>query len=129
SLSSLLASIPAAVASVTSARSGALFLLEGDRLYQAGGQGFSHIEFPHLRRLAETLPSSRTEGDEMQVPVRSGTRPKGVFLLQGVVISTATADAIGGHIAASIDRAQALETLAHGEATRESERLRTLMID
>ena len=129
SVASLLVSIPPAVASVTSARAGALFLLEGDRLYQAGETGISEIEFPHLRRVSETLSSSRTEGDAMQVPVRSGARAKGLFLLYGVAISTATADAIGGLIGASIDRVQALESVARGEATKESERLRTLMID
>ena len=40
-----------------------------------------------------------------------------------------TAEAIGGLISISIDRAQALESVARGEAAKESERMRTLMID
>jgi two-component system sensor histidine kinase KdpD len=52
-----------------------------------------------------------------------------VFLLRGVTLSLATVDAIGGLISVSIDRAQALENVARDEATKEGERLRTLMID
>jgi len=132
SVASLLTSIPSAVASVTAARTGALYLMEGDRLYQAGntdGDGISEVEFPHLRHLSETLPASRVDNNEIQIPIRSGVRPRGVFLLRGATLSMATADAIGGLISVSIDRAQALESVARGEATKEGERLRTLMID
>jgi two-component system sensor histidine kinase KdpD len=132
SVASLLMSIPSAVASVTSAKVGALYLLEGDRLYQAGaenGDGISEVEFPHLRHLSESLPSARINNDEIQIPIRSGARARGVFLLRGLTLSMATADAIGGLISVSIDRAQALESVARGEATKEGERLRTMMID
>lgn len=129
SVASLLSSIPSAVASVTSASTGALFLLEGDRLYQAGDAIISDTEFPHLHKLAQSLPGSQADGSQIQIPIRSGVRAKGLFILKGVSISTATADAIGGLIGVSIDRVQALESVARGEAAKESERLRTLMID
>jgi two-component system sensor histidine kinase KdpD len=132
SVASLLTSVPSAVASVTAAKMGALYLIAGDRLYQAGaenGDGISEVEFPHLRRLSETLSSSRAEGEEMQIPIRSGVRARGLFLLRGVTLSLATADAIGGLISVAIDGAQALENVARGEATKEGERLRALMID
>jgi two-component system sensor histidine kinase KdpD len=44
-------------------------------------------------------------------------------------LSPETAEAIGGIVSISIDRAQALEGVARGEAIKESERLRTLMMD
>ena len=44
-------------------------------------------------------------------------------------LSTETLEAIGGLISVSIDRAQALEEVTRGEAAKESERLRSLMID
>ena len=128
SVSILLSSAPAAVASVTGARSGALYLLDGDRLYQAG-EGVSEIELPHLRQMAETLSASRAEGDEMQIPLRTGVRPKGLLLLRGAGLSGETATAIGGLLSFSIDRAQALESVARGAAAKEGERLRTVMID
>ncbi|MGI4827361.1 MAG: sensor histidine kinase [Janthinobacterium lividum] len=125
----LLSSAPASVASVTGARATMLYLLEGDRLYQAGSDGISAIEMPHLRQVAESLTTSKAEGDEMQVPLRSGVRPKGLLLLRGATLSLETAEAVGGLISISIDRAQALESVARAEAAKESERLRTLMID
>ena len=132
SVASLLTSIPSAVASVTGARTGALYLIESDKLYQAGpgsDHAISEVEFPHLRRLGEELPASTLQNEEIQIPIRSGVRARGVFLLRGVTLSTATADAIGRLISVSIDRAQALESVARSEATKEGERLRTLMID
>jgi two-component system sensor histidine kinase KdpD len=129
SLAALLSSVPAAVASVTAAKSGLLYLLDGDRLYQAGNDGVSTIEIPHLRQLALSLPSPRADAGEMQVPVRSGVRPKGLLMLRGVTLTVETGEAIGSLIGISMERAQALESIARGEAARESERLRTLMID
>jgi two-component system sensor histidine kinase KdpD len=129
SAATLLSSIPSAVASVTGARSGLLYLIDGDKLFQAGSEGVSEIEIPHLRQLSTSLPKAKTDGDEMQVPLRTGVRPRGLLLLRGVVLSTETAEAIGGLISISIDRAQALESVARNEASKENERLRTLMID
>ena len=129
SVAVLLSSAPAGVASVTGARFALLYLLEGDRLFQAGSDGVSEVELPHLRQLATSLSTTRAEADEMQIPLRTGVRPKGLLLLRGVVLSGETAEAIGGLVSISIDRAQALESVARGEVAKESERMRTLMID
>jgi two-component system, OmpR family, sensor histidine kinase KdpD len=129
SVASLVSSLPSAVASVTGARSAILYLLDGDRIYRAGTDEVSEVEIPHLRQLATTLSAVNSEVDEIQVPLRSGVRPKGLLLLRGVSISAKTSEAIGGLISISMDRAQALENVARGEVAKESERLRTLMID
>lgn len=129
SAAALLSSVPAAVVDVTAARSGMLYLIEGDRLYQAGGDRISEIELPHLRQLATSLSGTHDDGVEMQVPIRTGVRPKGLLTLRGTTLSTETADAIASLISVSIERAQALESVARNEAAKESERLRNLMID
>jgi two-component system sensor histidine kinase KdpD len=129
SVATLLSSIPSAVASVTEARSGVLYLLDGDRVYRAGGEEVSDVEIPHLRQLATALSSVNDAPDEIQVPLRTGVRPRGVLLLRGTSLSVQTSEAIGGLISISLDRAQALENIARSEASKESERLRTLMID
>ena len=130
SVAALLSGIPAAVASVTkAATSGVLYLLEGDRVYQAGPVAVSAIEIPHLRQLTNTLTGAKGDGSEMQVPIRTGVRPRGLLLLRGVTLSQESAEALGSLIALSIERSQALEGIARGEAAKESERLRTLMID
>ena len=129
SVSTLVSTVPAAVASVTGARSAILYLLDGDRLFQAGSDGVSGIEIPHLRQLATALTTVATDTDETRIPLHSGVRPRGLVMLRGAVLSPATSEAIGGLISISLDRVQALEHLARGEAAKESERLRTLMID
>ncbi|HEX3968237.1 MAG TPA: ATP-binding protein, partial [Edaphobacter sp.] len=128
-LSSLVISIPAAVASITGATSTLLYLLEGERLYQAGTKRVSEIELPHLHQLASSLSVVTQDRDELQVPIHTGVRPKGLLILRGASLSQVTAEAIGGLISISIDRSQAVESIARNEAARESERLRTLIID
>ena len=129
SVSSLVTSIPAAVASVTGATSALLYLVEGERLYQAGIKRVSEIELPHFHQLATSLSGVTEDGDELQIPIHTGVRPKGLLILRGAVLSQVTAEAIGGLISISIDRSQAVESIARNEAARESERLRTLIID
>jgi two-component system sensor histidine kinase KdpD len=129
SVATLLSLIPSAVASVTGSSSAKLFLLDGDRLYQAGSDGDSEVEMPHLRGLATSLTGSRIDGEEMQIPLHTGVRPTALLVLRGAVLSSETAEAIGGLVSISIERAQALESVARGELLKQSERLRTLMID
>lgn len=129
SIGTLLSSAPFAVVSVTAARLGILYLLDGDRLYRAGLDEVSEVEIPHLRQLATTLTSVTCQGDEIEIPLRSGVRPRGLLVLRGALLSVKTSEAIGGLISLAMDRAQALENVARGEAAKESERLRTLMID
>lgn len=129
SMAALLSAIPAAVTSVTAARSGMLYLLEGDKLYQAGEIEASQQELPHLHQLASDLTSVTEDGGVLQIPIRSGVRPKGLVGLRAVTLSAETSEAIGSLVSIAIDRVQALESVARGEAAKESERLRTLMID
>ena len=128
-MGTLVTTVPFAVASVTAARVGILYLLDGDRLYRAGTNEVSDVEIPHLRQLANTLGAVNCEPDEIQIPLRSGVRPRGLLVLRGASLSEKTSEAIGGLVSLAMDRAQALENLARGEAAKETERLRTLMID
>lgn len=129
SVATLLTLVPAAVAGATDAAAVMLYLLDGERLYQAGNDRISDIELPHLRKLALSLSGTRTDGDDIQIPLRTGVRPTGLLIVRQVRLSPETAEAIGGIVSISIDRAQALEGVARGEAVKESERLRTLMMD
>jgi len=129
SVSNLVTSIPAALASITGATSTLFYLLEGERLYQAGSKRVSEIELPHLHQLASSLGGVTEDGDELQIPIHTGVRPRGLLILRGAILSKVTAEAIGGLISISIDRSQAVESIARNEAARESERLRTLILD
>jgi len=62
-------------------------------------------------------------------PLRMGTRTVGSFGITGEVPSRETLEAIGSLIATAIERARAVEDLTRTEASRESERLRSALLD
>ena len=128
-VASLLNAISPAIVLVTRADAIMLFLLDGDRRYMAGDRSAIQMDDIGLRQLAQTLPAPDVVGAQARVPLRVGVRPRGLLLISGVSLSTETLEAIGGLISVSIDRAQALEEVSRGEAAKESERLRSLMID
>ncbi len=122
--------IPDLIAQVCGANSVVLYLLDGDRMYQGGLDQVSGIEVPHYRQLALTLTEPETApGGELRLPLRAGVRPRGLLLLNGVSVTAATCQAIAGLVSIALDRGQALEQVAKSEANRESERLRTLILD
>ncbi|MGC9199683.1 MAG: sensor histidine kinase [Acidobacteriaceae bacterium] len=126
---SLLNAISPAIMLVTRAEAILLYLLDGDRRYMAGDVSLIPLDDIALRQLAETLPAPETVAKQARIPLRVGVRPRGLLMINGVNLSVETLEAIGGLISASIDRAQALEDVTRGEAAKESERLRSLMID
>ena len=126
----LVSSLPMLIARVTRANSVVLFLLQEDRLFEHGLHTLSGFEVPHLRQLA--LSMSRVEVSEQgeaRVPLKVGVMPRGLLSIQGVSLSRESLETVGGLVSISLDRAQALENVAKGEANRQSERLRTLIID
>ncbi len=126
----LVHAVPEMIHRVSRAQSVVLYLLAGNHLYQAGVHTRSRIELPHLRQLALGLPETETTADgETRIPLHVGVRPRGMLVLTGLRLSTETFQAIGGLVSIALDRAQALEDVAIGEANKESERLRTLILD
>lgn len=63
------------------------------------------------------------------MPIRMGVRPIGSLGLVGCNVSRETQEAIGSLIAIAIERATTMEKLTKAEATRESDRLRSLLLD
>jgi two-component system sensor histidine kinase KdpD len=63
------------------------------------------------------------------VPIRMGVRTIGVLALRGSALSLETLEAVGSLIAVAIERAGAVENLMRTEAARESERLRSALLD
>ncbi len=126
----LLNSIPSSIMLATRAFAVLLYLLDGDRRYLAGDDSTIVDDDVSLRQLALTLPGpDRPRGQASRIPLKTGVRPRGLLLMSGAQFSVATMEAIGGLISISIDRAQALQSVSRGEAAKESERLRSLMID
>lgn len=128
-VASLLNAIGPAILLVTKAHAVDLYLLDGDRRYRAGDYEASNFDGIGLRQMSQTLSAPDVVGWQARVPLRVGVKPRGLLLLNGVSLSVDTLEAMGGLISVAIDRAQALERVTHGEAAKESERLRSLMID
>jgi two-component system sensor histidine kinase KdpD len=138
-VASVLNAIAPAVMHVTRAEAVVLYLLQGDRLYLAGDAAALTLDDIALRQLALTLPGPGTVTDtvtvthfglvEARVPLRVGVKPRGLLVIKGAQLSNETLEAIAGLISVSIDRASVLEEVTRGEAAKESERLRSLMID
>jgi two-component system sensor histidine kinase KdpD len=138
-VASVLNAIAPAVMMMTRAQAVMLYLLQGGHRYLAGDPAAITLDDIAMRQLSLTLPGAGTVTDtvtvthfgvhEGRIPLRVGVKPRGLLVIKGVGLSNDTLEAIGGLISVSIDRAQALEELTRGEAAKESERLRSLMID
>jgi len=63
------------------------------------------------------------------MPVRMGVRSVGAFGLAGCDLSRETLEAIGSLVAIAIERANTVEKLTKSEASRESDRLRSVLLD
>jgi two-component system, OmpR family, sensor histidine kinase KdpD len=63
------------------------------------------------------------------MPLRMGMRVVGCMGVAGSVLSRQTLEAIGSLVAIAIERAGAVEKLSRAEASRESEQLRSVLLD
>jgi two-component system sensor histidine kinase KdpD len=126
----LVNAMPTLINIATRAERATLYLLEGDRLYQAGDPPEVPALVSELRQRSLSLPTLElSESGTVDIPLRAGVRPRGLLSLTGVRLSQETLLAIGGLASVALDRAQALEDVARSEAGKESERLRTLILD
>lgn len=141
----LLNSTPSSVASAFSSPAVTLYIAQADRIYLSDAKRIStprlrwDSDAPERRRVevirelreAMQMPVYRSpeDGYPTVIPLRTGVRPVGVLLLDAVIVSRETMEALAGVIALSIERAQALEDSARAEAAKETERLRTALLD
>jgi two-component system, OmpR family, sensor histidine kinase KdpD len=124
----LLNAIPHHVIESFDVSAAAVYLLEKGDIYRAG------IEAPALD--ADQLKSIMARGEPMKddernlsfTPLKMGVRIVGAIGVAGD-LSRQTLDAMGSLIAIAVERANAVETLARSEATREGERLRSVILD
>lgn len=125
----LLNSIPHYVSDAFGLKAAAMYLPKRKEVYRTG------VDHPELSQ--EQLESVSGRGEIVVdvdkqlcfVPLRVGVRPVGSLGLEGAVLSRETLEAVGSLIAISIERAGAVETLTRAEAARESEKLRSALLD
>ncbi len=68
-------------------------------------------------------------GNTCFMPLRMGVRAVGSLAMAGCTLSRETLEAIGSLAAIAIERANAVEKMTMSEAARESDRLRSLLLD
>ncbi len=74
-------------------------------------------------------PKMDSEARVAVVPLRLGLRVVGSLGIAGAALSRETLEALGGLIAIAVERAGAMEKLSKAEAARESEQLRSALLD
>jgi two-component system, OmpR family, sensor histidine kinase KdpD len=125
----LLNEIPKQIVELFHAAAAALYVPEKREVFRSG------IAVPQLEasRLKAATVREGAEIDRSRgvyfAPVRLGSWLIGSFAILGSLASNQTLEAIGTLIASAIDRAQAIELLGKAEAVRESERLKSVLLD
>ena len=125
----LLKSIPFYVVEVFGVHEAAIYLAEKGKLYRSGGDVERLPELELKDAAASGNLSVDADRQRSIVPVRMGVKIVGSLGIFGDVLSRETLEALGGLVAIAIERAAALETLMRNEASRESERLRSALLD
>jgi two-component system sensor histidine kinase KdpD len=107
----------------------AIHLAERDKIYRSGAE-IEQLSSAELKNVSTTgEPILDREHKRALVPVSMGVRRMGSLGIAGEVLSRETLEAMSGLIAIAIERAGAVDTLMRSEASRESERLRSALLD
>jgi two-component system sensor histidine kinase KdpD len=126
----LLNAVPPQVVEVFGGVAAALLLLDRNKVYYSDVAAQAMIGRDDLQHVsARGEPSVDESKDICFMPLRVGLRPVGALGLIGTTLSCESMEAIASLVAIAIERAGAVEKLAHAEANRQSDRLRSLLLD
>ena len=124
----LLKTIPHFVAETFGGREAAIYISAKDQIYRSDADRYE-VSADLLKDAVDNellFDPPRLLG---VFPLRMGTRIVGSFGISGALPSRKTMEAVGSLIATAIERANAVERLTRTEASRESERLRSVLLD
>ena len=124
----LLTRIPGDLATSFALTEVALFVTARNRIYRSSGNS-SELPAENLRASAQRRDTVTEEKHICYTPLMLGVRPMGALGISGSLPSRETVEALASLIAIAAERADALEKLTRAEAARESERLRTALLD
>jgi two-component system, OmpR family, sensor histidine kinase KdpD len=128
----LVNTIPDKVVQIFGATSAALFSShsKNKKVYYSGLQAQELISGEVLERVCSRSEPVSDPDKHLRIrPLRIGLRSVGALAFVGGNLSSESLEAIGSLAATAIERAVAVEKLAHSEAGRESERLRSILLD
>ncbi|MGH9682326.1 MAG: sensor histidine kinase [Candidatus Acidiferrales bacterium] len=125
----LLNAIPNHIVESFEAGAAALFLADKQKFYRSGF-GTAHLDEDGMRTaFSRDEPFIDTAGGFCFAPIRLGLRPVGSLGISGSPLSRQTLEAMGTLIGIAIERARAVEQLSRIEADRQSERLKSALLD
>ena len=125
----LLKAVPRFVTETFGAHEAAVYLSTRDQTYRSGPDR-QEVPAEPLRDVAARNESFFDPARSLAVaPLRMGIKTVGAFGVSGELPTRETMEAVGSLIATAIERADAVERLTHTEASRESERLRSALLD
>ena len=125
----LLNVLPRIIASTFHLPGAAVYLRDKDRVYRSS-PNYMDVTAAELRDAAFSRDHRREEERAVTlVPILLGARSIGAVGITGSGTSPEALDAVCGLAAIAIERAGAVETLTHVQASRESERLRNALLD
>jgi len=125
----LLNLIPRYIVESFGIRSAAIFLSSRNDVYRSG-PNIDGLESRNLQLICvRGEPRFDAVHQRAFMPLRMGMRVVGCMGVSGSVLSRQTLEAIGSLVAIAIERAGAVEKLSRAEAARESEQLRSVLLD
>src|SRR6202522_2819021 len=125
----LLNRIPTQIVNIFEVGAAALLLAEKQKIYRSGPV-IPKLDLETLKAVVvRDEPLLDVANSICLVPLRLGVRPIGSLGVSGTMLSRQTLEAVGTLGAVAIERARAIEQLGLTEAARESERLRTALLD
>jgi two-component system, OmpR family, sensor histidine kinase KdpD len=126
----LLNDIPRYLVSTFHAVGAAMFLDARDPMYFSDVASRSFFAPQQMKAISSRgEPVIQRDSGVCFVPLRMGVRPVGSIGMTGCNLSRETLEAIGSLAAIAIERANTVEKLTKAEASRESDRLRTVLLD
>jgi two-component system sensor histidine kinase KdpD len=126
----LVNSVPRLVSDTFGGRGCGMFLSDRNKVYYSDIRAQRLVNEEALKQVAvRAEPSSDANKRLMLVPLRMGIRSVGALALADADVGRETLDAVATLIAIAVERAGAVEELAHAEANRESDRLRSILLD
>ncbi len=126
----LVNAIPVKVVETFGAEFAGMFSIHSKKVYYSDLRAQELIPGDDLRRVSDRGEPITELPKRLRIrPLRIGLRSVGALAIIGGDLSPESTEAIGSLVAIAIERAGAVEKLAHSEAGRESERLRSILLD
>jgi two-component system sensor histidine kinase KdpD len=125
----LMNAIPNHIVDAFESGAASLFLADKQKFYRSG-YGTLQLEEEQLRIAYEREePFADSAHGFCYGPVRLGMKSIGSFGISGAPLTRQTLDAVGTLLGIAIERARAVEQLSRTEADRQSERLKSALLD